>query len=67
MDSLEALQGLYRDLVLFSERRLPLVERLATELQDRLEDFRSLLQKKPRSASSRTAVQSGKLNDFAFF
>ncbi|KAF2104008.1 hypothetical protein NA57DRAFT_70220 [Rhizodiscina lignyota] len=61
MDSLEALQGLHRDLLNLSERRLPLLERLATELQDQLEDFRTLLQRIPRNDTSRKAVQSGKI------
>lgn len=62
MDSLEALQGLHQDLLVLAERRLPVLERLAIELQDRLEDFRSLLQKSPKNDASRKAVQSGMLN-----
>jgi len=58
-DSLERLQGLHRDLVGFLESRLPNLERLWTELDARLEEFRNLLDKNSKSDKSRKALSSG--------
>lgn len=59
MDSLEALQSLHQDLLVFTEARLPVLDRLVAELEERLEDFRQLLAKPPKSDESRRKVQSG--------
>lgn len=58
-DSIEALQGLYQDLLVLSEARLPVLERLSQELEAQLHDFRSLLDKAPKNEKSRKEVQSG--------
>jgi nuclear pore complex protein Nup205 len=58
-DSLEGLQGLHRDLLSLSENRLPAVERLLDELDNRIAEFRSLLDKTPKSDTSRRKLSSG--------
>lgn len=58
-DSLERLQGLQRDLVSLSESRLPNLERLWTELDARVEEFRKLLDKKSKDERSRNTLSSG--------
>lgn len=58
-DSLERLQGLQRDLISLSEFRLPNIERLWLELDSRIEEFRSLLDKKDRNEQSRKTLVSG--------
>jgi nuclear pore complex protein Nup205 len=59
MESLERLQGLYEDLVAFSETRLANIERLWLELEASIEDFRKLLDKPPKSNASRQALATG--------
>ena len=61
-DGLLALQGLHSDLVAFSENRLQDIERLVGELESRIEEFRSLLDKQSKSNTSRQKVQSGMFN-----
>lgn len=58
-DSLERLQGLHRDLISLSESCLPNIERLWLELDSRVEEFRKLLDKKPKNESSRQSLSSG--------
>lgn len=58
-DSLEALQGLYQDLLVLSEARLPVLERLSQELDAQLHNFRKLLDRPPKNERSRKEVQSG--------
>jgi nuclear pore complex protein Nup205 len=60
-DSLTRLQGLQADLVAFSESRLPNVDRLWTELEDSIADFRKLLDRQNKSDSSRQKLKSGEL------
>lgn len=57
MESLERLQGLHADLITFRETRLANVERLWQELQDSVQEFRSLLGKPQASAASREAFR----------
>jgi hypothetical protein len=66
MDSLEALQGLHRDLLILTESRLPSLQRLSEELDSQLEDFRALLSKSPRKEESRKIVQSGQSSHVTF-
>lgn len=61
-DGLLALQGLHSDLVAFSENRLQDIERLVGELESRIEEFRSLLDKQSKSNASRQKVQTGMFN-----
>jgi len=42
-DSLEGLQGLHRDLLALTESRLPTLERLWAELEARIDEFKTLL------------------------
>lgn len=60
MDSVEALQGLHRDLLILTESRLPSLQRLSEELDARLQEFRALLDKPAKKDASRKAIQSGK-------
>ncbi|KAI5243890.1 hypothetical protein E4T43_03989 [Aureobasidium subglaciale] len=57
-DSLARLQGLQADLVAFSESRLPNVDRLWSELQDSLADFRKLLDRQNKNDKSRQALKA---------
>jgi nuclear pore complex protein Nup205 len=59
-DSLEALQGLHRDLLAFCENRLQDIDRLVEELESRIEEFRGLLDKKPKAEQSRRQLSQGK-------
>ncbi|KAF2835397.1 nuclear pore complex subunit Nup192 [Patellaria atrata CBS 101060] len=56
VDSLERLQGLYRDLVAYLDRRLPSIDRLSNELQAREQDFRKLLDRTRKSEKSRQSL-----------
>lgn len=58
-DSLEALQGLHRDLLALSESRLPNIERLWAELLARVEEFKKLLDKPHKNDKSREALKKG--------
>ena len=58
-DSLEALQGLHRDLLALSENRLNAIERLLGELETRIDEFRNLLNKKSKSDLSRQKLSKG--------
>jgi nuclear pore complex protein Nup205 len=57
--SLESLQSLHRDLLALSELRLDNVDRLWTQLESRIDDFRRLLEKTPRNEQSRKALATG--------
>ncbi|KAF7512175.1 hypothetical protein GJ744_002337 [Endocarpon pusillum] len=61
MESLERLQGLYQDLVAFSETKLANIERLWLELEASIEDFRQLLDKPLKNNASRESLMTGKL------
>jgi nuclear pore complex protein Nup205 len=58
-DSLTRLQGLQADLVAFSESRLLNVDRLWTELEDTIADFRRLLDRQNKNDRSRQALKAG--------
>jgi nuclear pore complex protein Nup205 len=58
-DSLTRLQGLQADLVAFSESRLLNVDRLWTELEDTIADFRKLLDRQNKNDRSRQALKAG--------
>lgn len=60
-DSLDRLRSLQADLVAFGESRLTNVERLWTELEESIDDFRALLDKRGRSDASRSQLQSDKI------
>lgn len=60
-DSLEALQGLHRDLLALSEARLPNIERLWAELLARVDEFKKLLDKPRKNDRSREALKKGAL------
>jgi nuclear pore complex protein Nup205 len=60
-DSLTRLQGLQADLVAFSESRLLNVDRLWTELEDSIADFRKLLDRQSKNDRSRQALKAGML------
>lgn len=67
MESLARLNELYKDLVDFSQSRLVNIERLWLELEDSLQDFRSLLDKKSKSDESRRQLESGQFFSALFF
>lgn len=58
-DTLTRLQGLQADLVAFSESRLANLERLWTELEGSIADFRKLLDKQQKNDKSRQALKAG--------
>ncbi|KAL9079960.1 MAG: hypothetical protein Q9157_001207 [Trypethelium eluteriae] len=57
-DGLEALEGLHRDLLSFSESQISNVERLESELQQRIGDFKKLLDKPKKNDKSRQDLKS---------
>lgn len=59
-DSLAALEGLHRDLCAYIDLQLPVVERLVLSLEAHLDDFKALLDKKPKSDASRQTLSSGR-------
>jgi len=59
LNSLESLQALYTDLLALSESRLSSVERLGAELDAHIQDFRNLLDNKPRNEKSRQSLATG--------
>ena len=58
-DSLDQLEGLHQDLVAVTESRLSALERVLTELEDRVKEFRALLDHPKKSDASRGKIQSG--------
>ncbi|KAF2825671.1 hypothetical protein CC86DRAFT_467332 [Ophiobolus disseminans] len=60
-DSLAALEGLHRDLVSHIDHHMPVLERLINNLEAHLDDFRTLLDKKPQSEASRQALRAGNI------
>lgn len=65
-NDLESLQVLHSDLLALSESRLYNVERLWSQLEARITDFRRLLEKSHRKEQSRNALSSGKLHSLVF-
>lgn len=59
-DTLDALQGLHRDLLAFCENRLQDIDRLVEELEGRIDEFRALLDKKPKNDKSRQEISKSR-------
>jgi nuclear pore complex protein Nup205 len=60
-DSLAALQGLHRDICALIDNRLPALDRLLQNLENHLEEFKTLVDKKGKNDASRQALASGKI------
>ena len=58
-DSLEGLQGLHRDLLALTESRLPTLERLWAELETRIDEFKTLVDRPRKNDKSRQILSSG--------
>lgn len=58
-NSLEALQGLHRDLRALTDSKLPVLQRLVEELETRLNEFSALLDKPGKNDQSRKTLNSG--------
>ena len=61
MDSLERLQGLHADLVAFTEKKLASLDRLLSELDATLSDFRRLLDRSQPTEQEKEAYNKGKV------
>lgn len=61
LNSLDGLRGLHQDLIALEESQLRNIERLCTELEARIVEFRNLLDKPPKEESSRKTLNSGAL------
>lgn len=62
LSDLEGLELLHRDLVAQAEQRLPNIDRLWVQLEERIDEFKRLLDKAPRSEQSRNSLGSGMLH-----
>ncbi|KAF2703525.1 hypothetical protein K504DRAFT_538942 [Pleomassaria siparia CBS 279.74] len=60
-DSLSGLQALHRDLCALIELKLPVLDRLAQNLELRLDEFKALLDKRPKNDVSRKTLEAGKI------
>lgn len=58
-NDVEGLHGLHQDLVALDESQLRNVDRLLTELEARVDDFKKLLDKSPKNEKSRNSLLSG--------
>lgn len=58
-NDVKGLRGLYQDLVALDESQLQNVDRLLTELEARVDDFKKLLDKSPKNEKSRSTLLSG--------
>jgi nuclear pore complex protein Nup205 len=58
-DSLEAFEALHRSLEALRDNRLPAIDRLAAELDARLEEFKTLLDHKRKNDASRRKLSDG--------
>lgn len=58
---LEALRGLHQDLLALTADQLQNIDRLWSELDARVDEFKRLLDKPPKNEASRKLVQSGML------
>ena len=58
-EAADGLRGLQQDLIALDESRLRNVERLWSDLEARIEEFRNLLDKPPKNESSRKKILSG--------
>lgn len=66
LSTLEALQALHRELVAVSEHRYDGLEALDAGLQDHALMFKKLIDKRPRKAESRKAVELGEHKTTSF-
>lgn len=60
LDRVEAIRGLHQDLIALAENQLPTIDKLCTDLSAHIASFQKLLDKPPKSDTSRKAVRSGK-------
>ncbi|KAF2808961.1 uncharacterized protein BDZ99DRAFT_533212 [Mytilinidion resinicola] len=60
-DSLEGLQGLHQDLLALAESGVLVVDRLKDQLDRRIHEFKTLLDKPEKNAASRTTLTSGRI------
>ncbi|KAF2011390.1 hypothetical protein BU24DRAFT_376521 [Aaosphaeria arxii CBS 175.79] len=60
-DSLGGLEGLHRDLTALVYSKLPVLERLTDRLEAYLDEFQTLLDKKPRNDASRKELAADKV------
>jgi nuclear pore complex protein Nup205 len=60
-DSLSGLESLHRDLDLLTKSQLPTLDRLLQKLEDCLDEFKTLLDKRPKDNTSRTTLSAGKI------
>lgn len=58
-ESLQRLKGLHIDLVNITESRLPNIDRLVGELETRIDEFRTLLDKPKKNDKNRQIISSG--------
>lgn len=58
-NDVEGLRGLHQDLVALDESQLRNVDRLLTELEARVDDFKKLLDRSPKNEKSRNTLLSG--------
>lgn len=58
--SLERLQGLYQDLIALERSQLHSFENLLVELEERVDEFRKLVDKTSKNEISRKALLSGR-------
>lgn len=58
-DSLEGLHGLHQDLLALAESGVLAVDRLKDQLDRRIHEFKTLLDKPEKNAASRTTLTSG--------
>lgn len=59
---LEGLESLHRDLLALSESRLLNIDRLCTQLESHIDDFRNFLHKSSRNEESRKILATGKVS-----
>jgi nuclear pore complex protein Nup205 len=60
-DSLQTLEGLHRDLCALIDNRLPALDRLVHNLEQHIETFKALIDKKPQSDASRKTLNGGRI------
>lgn len=60
-DSLDTLEGLHQDLLAYCDNhRLENIDRLSHELNSRIDEFRQLLDRKPKNDQSRRKLAESK-------
>jgi hypothetical protein len=58
-DSLQALEALHRDLCALIDNRMTTLDRLRQNLEDHLDDFKALVDKRGKNDQSRKSLGSG--------